>query len=330
VTQPRTQCGGRLEARQRLADLATPPLAHACLPRLLPLHSYPPLPTPYWRPAVSPPVASALLTTLAPPPPLLPPPLHRAAPYLVHSERFRKTLQQAGYEWDSSIIEPFNTASSPSWTQRTFPYSMDAGIPQVRSREGRWAQERLGQAGLRGVAARLVRGLHPAHLAGGVAGAALPSPSNNTPLPHASDTVSTSHSKNRRQTPHAPPRRRRTVLGPPTPTPAAPPARSTPACGRCPSGSCPTWRATTHSAWTPWLQTRWVGGLHRGRAWWEGKAASLTLCQGERERVQPSVTRHPALPCQLPPAVQHGEPERSCLPAPPHPFNPRRRSCSSC
>lgn len=52
------------------------------------------------------------------------------APYLVHSERLRNILQEAGYEYDSSIIEPFNTATSPSWADRTFPYSMDAGIPQ--------------------------------------------------------------------------------------------------------------------------------------------------------------------------------------------------------
>jgi hypothetical protein len=59
--------------------------------------------------------------------------LRPAAPYLVHSERLRNILQEAGYEYDSSIIEPFNTATSPSWADRTFPYSMDAGIPQVGS-----------------------------------------------------------------------------------------------------------------------------------------------------------------------------------------------------
>lgn len=67
----------------------------------------------------------------------------------MHSERFREALQAAGYEYDSSIIEPFNTASSPSWAQRSFPYSMDAGIPQVGGR------------GAGRVPPRLPQGLHP-------------------------------------------------------------------------------------------------------------------------------------------------------------------------
>lgn len=52
------------------------------------------------------------------------------APYLVHNPQYREVLAAAGYEYDSTIIEPFNTASSPSWAERLWPYTMDAGIPQ--------------------------------------------------------------------------------------------------------------------------------------------------------------------------------------------------------
>ncbi|EFN50572.1 hypothetical protein CHLNCDRAFT_136266, partial [Chlorella variabilis] len=52
------------------------------------------------------------------------------APYLVHNEQFRSVLQEAGFQYDSSIMEPSNTETSPSWAQRTFPYTMDAGVPQ--------------------------------------------------------------------------------------------------------------------------------------------------------------------------------------------------------
>lgn len=33
---------------------------------------------------------------------------------------------------DASILEAFNQATSPSFAERLFPYTMDNGIPQVR------------------------------------------------------------------------------------------------------------------------------------------------------------------------------------------------------
>lgn len=35
---------------------------------------------------------------------------------------------------DASILEAFNQATSPSFAERLFPYTMDNGIPQVRGR----------------------------------------------------------------------------------------------------------------------------------------------------------------------------------------------------
>lgn len=64
----------------------------------------------------------------APRPPLSPPP---PDPYLVHNPQTRSILAELGYEYDSSILEPFNSATSPSWAERTWPYTMDGGIPQA-------------------------------------------------------------------------------------------------------------------------------------------------------------------------------------------------------
>jgi hypothetical protein len=52
------------------------------------------------------------------------------APYLKHNEKFRNVLQEQGYEYDASILEAFNQATSPSFAERLFPYTMDNGIPQ--------------------------------------------------------------------------------------------------------------------------------------------------------------------------------------------------------
>ncbi|PSC74206.1 left border a [Micractinium conductrix] len=51
------------------------------------------------------------------------------APYLIHNEQYRKVMAAANYTYDSSIIEPFPTATSPSFAERTWPFTMDAGIP---------------------------------------------------------------------------------------------------------------------------------------------------------------------------------------------------------
>lgn len=59
----------------------------------------------------------------------------------MHNPQYREVLAAAGYEYDSTIIEPFNTASSPSWAERLWPYTMDAGIPQAGRylQSGPWA-----------------------------------------------------------------------------------------------------------------------------------------------------------------------------------------------
>ena len=55
------------------------------------------------------------------------------APYLVHNPPVRKVLADNGLLYDSSILEYWPSPTSPNATQRLFPYTMDAGIPQVRS-----------------------------------------------------------------------------------------------------------------------------------------------------------------------------------------------------
>lgn len=72
------------------------------------------------------PLQPLALPWLASPPPSPP----CAAPYLVHNEKLRNVLKAQGYEYDSSILEAGNTATSPKWTERMWPYTMDAGIPQ--------------------------------------------------------------------------------------------------------------------------------------------------------------------------------------------------------
>ncbi|KAL4853807.1 hypothetical protein ACK3TF_005288 [Chlorella vulgaris] len=52
------------------------------------------------------------------------------APFLMHSPEQRTILQQNGFLYDSSIPEPFPTATSPSGNDRLWPYTMDYGLPQ--------------------------------------------------------------------------------------------------------------------------------------------------------------------------------------------------------
>ena len=52
------------------------------------------------------------------------------SPFLVHNPPYRVALQQAGFLYDSSINEHWPMPSSPSGTQRLWPYTMDSGIPQ--------------------------------------------------------------------------------------------------------------------------------------------------------------------------------------------------------
>ena len=52
------------------------------------------------------------------------------APFLVHNPEMRAVLAQNGFLYDSSIPEPFPTATSPSGSERLWPYTMDYGLPQ--------------------------------------------------------------------------------------------------------------------------------------------------------------------------------------------------------
>ena len=66
-----------------------------------------------------------------------------AAPNLVHNPQLRGVLQTAGYSYDSSILEAFNSATSPSFAQRLFPYTLDNGVAQVGGLRG-WPGGRAG------------------------------------------------------------------------------------------------------------------------------------------------------------------------------------------
>ncbi|PRW61614.1 chitin [Chlorella sorokiniana] len=52
------------------------------------------------------------------------------APFLIHTKEQRDILQQNGFMYDSSIPEPFPTATSPDGETRLWPYTMDHGLPQ--------------------------------------------------------------------------------------------------------------------------------------------------------------------------------------------------------
>ncbi|PSC74660.1 carbohydrate esterase family 4 [Micractinium conductrix] len=52
------------------------------------------------------------------------------APFLMHTPEQRKILQENGFTYDSSIPEPFPTATSPDESNRLWPYTMDNGLPQ--------------------------------------------------------------------------------------------------------------------------------------------------------------------------------------------------------
>ncbi|KAL4424145.1 hypothetical protein ABPG75_001446 [Micractinium tetrahymenae] len=52
------------------------------------------------------------------------------APFLMHNPDQRKILQENGFTYDSSIPEPFPTATSPDGSDRLWPYTMDYGLPQ--------------------------------------------------------------------------------------------------------------------------------------------------------------------------------------------------------
>lgn len=54
-------------------------------------------------------------------------------PLLAHNPPVRQALAQAGFLYDSSIPEVWPGATSPNATARLWPYTMDYGIPQVRT-----------------------------------------------------------------------------------------------------------------------------------------------------------------------------------------------------
>ena len=57
---------------------------------------------------------------------------HRS-PYLEDDPEVRSILKDAGYLYDSSITEVYDSPTSPSYDKRLFPYSFDKGNPQVYS-----------------------------------------------------------------------------------------------------------------------------------------------------------------------------------------------------
>ena len=70
-------------------------------------------------------------------------PSARRAPFLLHSTSVRQALAAAGFQYDSSLPDTAPSRVSPNVRQRTWPYRMDAGIPQacdtgacVRASEG--------------------------------------------------------------------------------------------------------------------------------------------------------------------------------------------------
>lgn len=57
----------------------------------------------------------------------------RRAPFLLHSPDTRATLAANGFLYDSSISDNMPSEVSPSVGERTWPYTMDDGIPQACS-----------------------------------------------------------------------------------------------------------------------------------------------------------------------------------------------------
>jgi len=55
------------------------------------------------------------------------------SPYLADDAEIRTLLEKAGYEYDTSIPEHYNSKSSPSAKKRLWPYSMSKGIKQMDS-----------------------------------------------------------------------------------------------------------------------------------------------------------------------------------------------------
>ena len=60
------------------------------------------------------------------------------SPFLLHNAEMREALQDAGFQYDSSIPDTPPSLISPSVSQRGWPYKMDEGIPQICNTGGCW------------------------------------------------------------------------------------------------------------------------------------------------------------------------------------------------